>query len=393
MASNAFTQCRDLALPRPPSDLQLQNSAAASALMKSMGIQACTSTEAVGGFLPYIVATQVATSVGCEQVAALIQSIDQSQRAIQCTVSKVSQSSSTAAIAANNILINLSGNAVITCLTVQQDIDLKIATNVEFGSQVKTSMANDLESTIKSFANVVQNSEKDALSTPAGNKAATLFASYLEQTSFQGSFEEIIQKSIQDFQATNTFTLNMTGYSMIGLANPPSNLLVNNCLTITQAIVMQVFSSTILDSALQHVFDNQLASDWSSAWIAEQHSKANQLELVDITNLASGIIAVVIVVIIIIVVVFMVMKGGGNNSLMSSSSGQPGQKGVTIAAIIISIGIILFFVGIGLLAAGLSTWGGGICIAAGLIAAGLGGYLLWRANQVKSSTAPAAAKT
>lgn len=385
MASNAFTQCRSLAEPRPPNSLALQNSAAMSSIMKAMGIATCTTTDFAAGVLPYVEVAAGAVSVGCEQVAVLAAALDQSQRAIQCTVSNVSQSSSTSVITANNIILNISGHARVSCIIIDQSIQLKIGTNVEFGNQVKTSMANDLSATMKNLSSVVQNASKDALSTPQGNKTATAFSTYLEQTAFQGSFENIITESIQNFQASNTVTINLTDYAFIGLLNPPANLLDQGCLKITQSIIMEVLSSTIMDNVLAHVFDNSLASDWSNAWIADQTSKANATKLVDITNLVSGIIAIIILVVVVAVVLFMVLKGGGMNSFMSAPEGTPGQRGITIAGVMIAFGIILFIVGIALLAGGWSTWGGGICLAVGLIVGGLGGFLLWRAKQIQKN--------
>src|SRR6185369_1698425 len=111
-----------------------------------------------------------------------------------------SQSSSTSVIAANNVILNISGHAQVACVVVDQNINLKIGTSVEFSNQVKSSMASDLSATMKNLANAVQDASKDVLATPQGQKTATLFATYLEQTAFQGSFDQIITDSIQNFQ-------------------------------------------------------------------------------------------------------------------------------------------------------------------------------------------------
>jgi hypothetical protein len=388
-ASNAYTQCRDLALPLPPSSIAMQNGAAVSSLMRSMGITACRTADTAGGILPFITTVSAHVSIGCEQVAVLATALDQTTRAIQCTVSAVSQSSQQQVIAANNITIELSGNAVITCIFVDQNIDLKIATTVDFGSEVITSMASDMEATIKNFSSNVQNAEKDALSTPAGNKTATLFSTQLQQTAFQGDFSTIIQESIQDFQSGNTFTLVLTGYSMIGNLNPPPNLLTNGCLVVNQSIVMQVFAQTIMDNMLTRVFDSQQASDWSNAWINDQTSKSDASHITDLTNLLTGVISIIIIIIVVVIVAFMLLKGGGiSNILMTSPSpgATPGGRGNTIAAVIVAVGIILFVVGIAVIATEASAWGGGICIVIGLVMVGLGGYLLWRTNQIKKQS-------
>jgi len=368
----------------------LQNGVAMAAVMKAMGIQACRTLDIATGILPYVTTSSAHVSIGCEQVAVLAASLDQTTRAIQCTVSRVSQSSNQQIIAVNNITISLSGNAVITCIYVDQNINLKIASTVDFNSDITTAMASDLSASIKNFANVVQTANKDALSTPQGNKTASLFSTQLQQTAFQGSFEEIIQTSIKNFHSGNTFTLTLTGYSMIGLLNPPPNLLTAGCLVVNQNIVMQVYSQTILDNIMSRVFDTELASEWSNAWIVDQDSQSNASHITDLTNLISGIFGILIVVGVIGLVLFMLLKGGGNNILMSSSSpnSTPGQKGTTIAASLIVVGIILFVVGIAVIATEASTWGGVICIIGGLLIIALAGYLLWKATQIKKGSKP-----
>ncbi len=383
MASNAFTECAKLALPLPTNSLQLQNSAAAGSLMKAMGIQACTTTDTAGGILPWVTLVEAHISIGCEQVAVLVQSIEQSQRAIQCTVDRVSQTSSVSVITSNNIILNISGHAVISCIEVDQTISLKIATNTNFGSEIRTSMASNLDAVFKSFASAVQNANKDAYSTTEGNKTATLFSTELQQTQYQGAFEDIIQESIQSYQPTNTFVCNITGYSMIGLLNPPPNLLTNNCLLINQSIIMQLNSSVIMDNVLGHVFESKAASDWSSVWIADQSTTGNETE--QLANIFGAVFGIVILIACIGLVIFLLMKSGGNNSMMSATPDAPGQRGSQIGIALIIIGIILFIVGVALLAAGISTWGGGILLAVGVILAGVGGYVYWKAQQFKKT--------
>lgn len=384
--SNAFTQCRDLAQPLPHDSPALINSAAMSSVLKQMGIQACRTAEvAAGPWVPVIQTVAASVSVGCEQVAVMAAAIDQTQRAIQCTVSNISQSSSTSVIAANNVILNISGHAQVACVVVDQNINLKIGTSVEFSNQVKSSMASDLSATMKNLANAVQDASKDVLATPQGQKTATLFATYLEQTAFQGSFDQIITDSIQNFQATNTFTLNLTDYAFIGLLAPNPNQLTNGCLNVNQNIVMQVISSTIMDNCLAHVFSADIASEWVNEWTVAQKSQATGYKFP--FDLSFAIIGPIIIIIIIIIVIVMLVKGGGANSMMSAPGGTPGQRGTMIAGIFVAISIILFFVGVGLLAAGISVLGGAICLVMGLIGAALGGYLLWRAQKLsKTST-------
>ncbi len=385
MASNAFSQCRDLALPREPTDPQLQNSAAAASLMKAMGVTACQTFDSGQGILPHIELFGVHKSVGCEQIAVLVQSIDISQRAIQCTVSKVSQTSSVQVITSNHIILNITGHAVITCINVEQKIALKIATNTNFGSEIRTAMASDMAATMRSFAQSIQNTQKDSTATVEGNRSAEIFSTQLEQTAFQGSFEEIIQESIQSYQPTNTFIANIGDYAMIGLLNPPPNLLNAGCLTVTQDIIMQLNSTVIMDNILAHVFSTSAAADWASTWISDQTAVGTGAT--GLGPLLGIIIAIAAVVALGGLAIFLITKGGGNNTAMSATPETPGQRGVQIGAAMIIIGLILFIVSIIFFATGISDIAGGVMMACALILVGIGGYVLWRAKQVQKQAA------
>lgn len=381
MAENAFTECAKQSTELEPQDLQLQNSVAIAAIMKAMGVDKCTRTDVSLG--PLTIVGEGSTSVGCEQIAVYAKTISQVQQAVQCAMTSVSQSSRTSVIGINEILIELTGNARVQCIYAKQNINLKIASTTEFSNEIKASMAADLESAIKNLSTVVQeNSKKNTTTGVEGNKFAEAFAEELRQRVFQAAFTEIIEEVIQAFQATNVFTLRVSGNALVGLLDPSPYSKDNGCVVVDQNVTMQVWTQTIMTNVMSYVFNTKLAADWSNEWILQQKSSSEG---------GSGLIAIIIAIIVLLIViglvVYMMKRNNGQNSVMGTGQ-QAGDTGRTIAIVFLIIGIVMFIIAILLIVFDLTVVGGAVMIPISLAVIAISAFMLYRANLVKAGKSP-----
>ena len=374
----AFDACQNSQQPRSPSDIVAKQATALASLMKAMGITTCTTVDAgVSTPLIPILAAQVAVSVGCEQLSVMATSIDTTQRVLQCAINSVSQSSSTFVMQKNNITIQLTGHAHIDCLSVSQTINSKIASYADFGAGVQQKFGVTINDMVKSMATNVQDASK-TLTTPQGQKAVTQFTQQLDQSANSSTYSQITQEAINDFQASNTFTLKLSEYAFIGAAYPNQT---TGCVVIDQNIMMQVLSQNIMNASLSNVFSTDVAAAFTQEWINSQKSVTKGLGL-DFSGILGGLVALLLIAAL-AVGLFMLLKNRGNNPAMSSANGNPGGRGKIIAIVILLLGIVFFILGIVCLATGFSTILGVILLIAGIVMIGLGGYMLWRAMKLQ----------
>jgi len=382
MSEAAFLACQNSIHPRAPSTIVADHGVALASLMRSMGITNCRSVDYKTDV--FFATSQVGVSVGCEQLAVMATSIDHVQRVFQCACSSISQSTSTLVMNSNNIEVKVSDHAIIGCLRVEQTIQARIASSAEFGAVVQAQMANTLNDMVRSMGSLVQDASKD-ITTPQGQKSVRTFVQELEQTASQATFQEIVQQSINNFQSSNNFRLTLSDWAMAGLLSPesPQNEAAG-CIVIVQQIMMQVMVQNMMDATLENVFSSDVAADFTENWIVSQKSVAKTTPslLSEAGALITGSFLGLLLIGAIALGAFMLLKGGGQNPVMSNSSGEPGASGRTTAIVLIVIGILVFIFGIICFAINLSDIVGGIAIGVGVVMIGLGGYCLWKADQI-----------
>ncbi len=380
MAEAAFESCQNTVKVRSPTDMVNEHAASIGTTLRGLGLRDCVNFN----HRSFFGLVQSSFDIGCEQVAVMATSIDHAQRIFQCAVSAISQTTQTQVMNSNNIHVKLTDNASISCLNVEQTISARIASSSEFGAQVKTDMAALLNSMVKSMATTVQDSSRD-LTTPQAQRSVMSFTSQLEQTESQATFQDIVQSSINNFQSSNDFTLEMDQNSFIGFATPDGT---TGCVTIVQAIIMQVLVQNIFNATIDQVFSSSAAAEFSQEWIAAQKSFAQAPdELGSLGSaLASGLIVVVVIVIIGLAIFMLVGKGpsgqSGTNTFMTGQ--RTGVNGRTTAIIFLVIGIFIFLFGIIALVTYISTILGAVCIIAGLAVVAIAGYMVWKAGQIAS---------
>jgi hypothetical protein len=375
-AEEAFLACQNTIQPLPPQDLVTSFSPAMSSLMRSMGIGQCTTFDTKQDI--FFATSQTGVSVGCEQISIMSQILSTTQRVLQCTVSAVSQTTSTQVMTSNDITVRLTGHAHIDCLTVQQTIQAKIASLGEFGAEVITDMGAFINDTVKSFASNVQDASKD-VTTPQGQKSLQLFVQQLEQTSNQSGFSNIVQEAINNFQASNNFVLEMDGYAFVGAASP--FLGQNNCVTIVQEIMMEVLVQNIMNATLENTFSTDVAAEFTAEWINAQKSVAKTPPslMSELGQILSGAILGIIIIAVVVVAALMLLKGGGINNIMGTPD-KMGDRGRSISIFFIVLGIIVLAAGIACAATGFSTTIGAIAIVIGIICIAIAGYMLYRSQ-------------
>ncbi len=371
----AFAACQASITPREPSDMIADHATAMGSMMKQLGLGTCVTGQAGVDFI--IGGADASVSSGCEQVAIMSSAVDTTQRVLQCAVSAVSQTTSTFVMAHNNITINLTGHAVLTCFDVSQTIEAKIASYGEFGSDVQQEFGVEINSMVKSMAENVQTATKD-ITALQGQKVLTDFTNQLEQSANSSTYATIAQEAINDYQASNSFTLNLSDYAMVGSAYPSATAAC--ALVIDQTIMMQVLVQNIMDNSLTNVFSTTEGATFVAEWRNSQIS-AGKVTRTDLGAILAGLIGLVLVGCLALGL-FMILKNGGNNSVMTGQGGSPGSRGKIIAVFLILLGIVFFILGIVSLATGFSTIAGAIGLVAGLVMISLGGYLFWRATQV-----------
>lgn len=380
----AFAACQNSIQPKTPEQIIADKSPSISSMLSALKLPVCTTVDAEYGVLPLVKFAQVDVSVGCQQIAVMGTTVDTTQRVLQCAINSVSQTTSTSVMNSNNITVVLTGHAHIDCLTVEQNIQARVASYGDFGAVIQQKFGVTINDMVNSMATTVQDSSK-SITSPQGQQDVKLFVNELEQTANSSTYNSIVQEAINNFQSSNNFELELTDYAFIGAAYPNA---VTQCVTVTQTIMMQVLVQNIMTNCLANVFSTDLAAAFTQTWVTSQKSVTTTEPLLNLANLLVGGFFMFILIGALAVGIFMITKNGGNNSVMSSSTGQPGSRGKIIAIVMIVLGIILFITGLALLFTG-TVVGGAIALIVGAVMIGFGAYLFYRAKKAsEASTNP-----
>ncbi len=374
----AFAACQNSVQPRTAEELIADKSPSIATMLEALNLPVCETTSVESGFLPAFKTGQVDIAIGCQQIAIMGTTVDTTQRVLQCAINSISQTTSTAVMNSNDIKIILTGHAHIDCLTVEQNIQARIASYGDFGAVVQQQFGVTINDMVKSMATTVQDSSK-SITAPQAQQDIKLFTNELEQSANSSTYSDIVQEAINNFQSSNSFKLRLSDYAFIGAAYPNA---VTNCVTVTQTIMMQVLVQNIMRNSVLNAFSTDLGATFIQTWVTGQKSVTTTEPL---TDLGTGLMSTFFIIILIgalAVGAYMLLKNGGSNPVMSSSTGQPGSRGKIIAIVMIVLGIILFIVGIVLFAISSSVIVGAISLIAGVIMIGFGGYLYWKATQI-----------
>jgi len=368
----AFQECvTDNQQQSTGAEIVAAQGAALGSMLQASEVTSCTSTTAVA--LTIFGGGGARITNGCEQIAAMTSAMQAAQQIFQCTFNKLMQTDSISVRTNLSVNIELAANVTVkNCSFDSNQVSgMRVAKYSEFSSDLKQALTGNLNSAMEGFlSNLQEEKNKGLFPTTDGQKAFSSFTTNLSQMIKQGSFNNTVQETMQEFENNATFTFKVGPYSTLGFDN---NAAGQTCVNVNQNFVTQIVSQNIMTSALEQVF-GAAASQQMKAILQNGQYKANE----GITGIDFGVIGGIIVVIIVIIVLLNLKK-------KDEKTGKPEPSLAGPSGII--LGIILLVLGIGAIIAGIvliilkKHWAViGITLVGGIVIGALGLVMFLRAR-------------
>ncbi len=325
---------------RPTTIDKLVESNAMAKALDLVGAQTCRQGTAVYGTLVGVAGANY--SEGCEQLSVMASAIDVSQRVFNCAIQSFSRTVNTVGSATYTVSLEVGdGFEGANCgIVVVSVVGVEMASYSKFTVEQKVALNNQLDQSMKTFASALQEDKKSGLFNNAeGQKALSQFSQAVENVVDNGSLTSIVSKNLVKFEVDSTITLKVGRAARIQFVTAVPG---QNCITIDSTQVISLISQTIIDEALDTVFDNDLSQDLKTVLLNSNQRTTEGFTLPNISLFA------VIGVIALIVVVLMFVPKPGAGAAAGGGAPRPILAGNTAKI----FGIVLLVIGLLLIVAG-----------------------------------------
>ena len=340
-SADVINGCRDENPVRSTEDIgNSDNSAALASLLAAAGVTTCgTGSGAIGGLFPPFggIAT---VSVGCEQVSALAQSLDASQRVFQCSMFKLSQVTET--VAKTELTINVTlgeGFTAQNCEFVFEQVSgMKVATYSQLDSEVKKSMNAEVMASAEGFLKNVQDEKKKGLfGGSEGQKAFQLVEQSITNYINNTSITDVVQRSLTKYENTGTINIETKpDVAIIWIAQSQQQP-YPSCMRVTQNFMMQAVSQSIFTNMLNEMFD----ADAKAALKSIMENSQSRTSDTGFGLPGFGSFLIILLIIIIVVPLIFSKKDNKETGQKEPILSGPAGKGLGIALMVIGFGLVI----------------------------------------------------
>jgi len=300
----------------PSTDIINANSYAMGKMLEMAGAESCKSASGVI-VAPLLLAAGGATySQGCEQLAAIATSLDASQRVFNCAIQEFSTKATTNVVGEYIINVSIEGFTGTNCtINVEQKTAVNVGVYNTFTTSVKAAMTSQLQNTMESFLQQMQDDKQSGLfTTPSGQKALTQFQARIEQLVSNDAYTEVITEVFNKFVNKNVIDFKLGPGSSIIFQE---NRVGQNCINVTQANVLQIISQNIVDNAVDLTFNTDLENTLKTILTQSNKRETTGFQIPDF-----GIILIGIVLVIALVLMFAKKPGGEGGQPQPILSGK-----------------------------------------------------------------------
>ena len=245
--------------PTAPKLSAEQKGEKAAEILKAMGITTCSidqasfSASANASILGLAkagmqISGNSTSTVGCEQVVANVDSYNQAQQNIQCTINKATNKTVVNTRAGNSVEFTADKDLNVECpvLNITQNLNLTSLNTSQLNSELKDEIKKQTETLVKKTNNVIQDTKNGLGATGQGQRDISVSNTNIEQQDYSKIVNETLNELKIDTDAQNNIKLKSGG-----------NLTIkgNSCI-IDQNLLLKVITENILTNAFTKSFDN-----------------------------------------------------------------------------------------------------------------------------------------
>ena len=249
--------------PKPMTGSNLGEQAAH--VMQAMGARSCetdSSTLNMSGSISSLFGSMRAqmtanksSSIGCEQIAQITQEYNKMIANVSCTLRKNTSTVNKRLSAKNSVSIlasksecaeGESSSLDIRCnLDIKQSIDIKFADKISLSSKASKEIQNKVKAGTEKIAEIVQESVSETGGTASGSKYSEQVKSNTNNINYANVVDENVNNISISIDAANNIVIKGCKVRLAG----------DQC-KISQNIVFDIVSSSIVDDAVSQVFGN-----------------------------------------------------------------------------------------------------------------------------------------
>lgn len=337
------TACKENSAQTPPptpEELIKQKSAGMAALLEALDLPSCTNVTAAGVsfFPPGAIGGQI--SIGCEQISVISGALDAVQKVLQCSLTSSSSNLELNATQSLKIKVDIGTYNAVNCtgVNIDQSSNVNIARYAAITTDIKQQMTASVNSAMEQFIESIKDQKtKGLFAAPIAQKTIDSMTQNLNQMILNDAVTSIVQSEMQRYENTAEIEFKATNWNVVNNTNNTGP--TQPCFTISQDLMLQVLSQSILTSSLQQIFSGDAKASFVQMIKDAQTGKSEGFSF---PNLGGS--AIIIVIIIVALVLLFSKKPGGDGG-----EKQPvlaGKVGTIMGAILMVIGAILVVVGV-----------------------------------------------
>lgn len=256
--------------PSPPKLAPAEKATNAASILKAMGVGQCVDqTYAGGAFSIWDLMggfAESSNSVGCEQVSVITDSYNSTFTAVNCALTKITNTVNMSDFAVNSVAITTSGHGKLFCgqggLNINQSINLKMFYTGTFTANVQNQTTTNVQNYIQAIQSSMLKADVGWGATPQGQRAISQVQAQIQNYINTTDLTQIASNIVESFYTGNTIAITISDYSVVEAGdcdisqNGTYDLVVQNIFT---TATTNVTSNTALNSFIANQ-SNSLSS-------------------------------------------------------------------------------------------------------------------------------------
>lgn len=200
-------------------------------------------------------------SNGCEAIAIMAQSYSSLTKISKCSISRLTNTSSTDVTVVNNITVKLVRSVLHGDFKLLQNIRGKVLSSSFVSEQVTTEMTNNISSTIQQMMTNLQKVEQSGGQVAPGGISVQDIQTEINNEINDSTIAETVNEFINTIRISNNATIELT------------DVIVDGDFFSGQDIIFDVAISNMVSKVFSSITSNSVVTDYIAQQVSEQSSK------------------------------------------------------------------------------------------------------------------------
>ena len=240
--------------PVPPPTVEEKGSAGAQ-LAAAMKVESCKTSAfsaQAEADLAFAASASMSISgssaVGCEELAIMAESYNQSQKNVSCTIKQSITENTTTLANLQKVTIEAGGNLITECsdFTVDQNAQIKLVSLAQLSQTQISDIAKAVKITAESVIDATQKSKSGFGATPQGQKFISEAKTKIESEDFNQNVAQTVNKIQTSIESAQEIKIKAGG----------NIVLRGGQCKLTQNAIIDLMATSILNDSLSNIFSD-----------------------------------------------------------------------------------------------------------------------------------------